>query len=224
MNTAEKIRTVDARADSQERILDAAEVVFAQFGFEGASMKTIAAGATVAQGLLHYHFGNKDKLYETVVARRAAVISAAREELLGKVDLDAPDALDHIFDALYRPTFEEEGGGQAYAVIFGGKYAGDTDARYLVNKYYDKTAEKFIDAILLAAPQASRNAAAWAYTLAIGALFSTIGQDGRQERLAGLPVRKSDGSVDAIVRPMVFNSVGGLQRFIAEENKDQERQ
>lgn len=224
MSTVQKLRDADTPARSQGRILDAAEIVFARLGFEGAGMKAISERAGVAQGLLHYHFGNKEGLYETVIARRAAAISGAREQQLSQIDLGAPNSLEAIFDALYRPTFEEEGGGQAYAIIFGGKYVGEKDAPYLVNKYYDQTAKKFIDAMLIAEPKASRSAAAWAYTLAIGALFTTIGQDGRQERLAGLPVRDRNGSIDDVVKPLVFSAVGGLQRLITEENKAENRQ
>lgn len=210
MGTPHKLDNTHADRPSLERILDAAENEFADNGYAGAGMKAIAQGADVAQGLLHYHFGNKENLYEAVIARRAKTISKAREALLAKVDLSATDALECIFDALYRPTFEEEGGARAYAIIFNAKYVGERDAAYLVNKYYDPTAQKFIDAILTVKPNATREAASWSYILAIGALFTSIGQDGRQERLAGTPSREPDTSIDTIVRALVLNAVGGI--------------
>lgn len=206
-----------ASASSQERILDAAESEFASAGFAGAGMKAISQAAGVAQALLHYHFGTKEKLFEEVIARRAAKISAAREACLARVDLAAPDALEGIFDAIFRPTFEEEGGGRAYGIIFSGKVAGDRDAHYLIDKYYDATARKFIAAIQAAEPRATAEVASWSYLLAIGALIVSIDQVGRLERLAGLPNRMPGTGIDHLVRPLVLNSVGGLLRMIDED-------
>ena len=196
------------------RILDAAEAEFSASGYDGTGMKAISLRAGVAQSSLHYHFGNKELLYEAVIARRAASLSASREALLERVSLSAPDALEQIFEALYRPNFEEEGGGKAYAMIFNSRYVSDENAANLVNKYYDPTAEKFIDAILAASPGTSRDAAAWAYILAIGALFTALIRDGRQQRLAG---RTSDvDATEVKIRALVLNAVGGFRR-LAEE-------
>src|SRR5262249_1824395 len=50
-------------APSRDAILDAAERLFADSGFDGTSMRSIAEAAGVAQGLLHYHFGTKERLF-----------------------------------------------------------------------------------------------------------------------------------------------------------------
>jgi hypothetical protein len=48
--------TKNSKANSRDAILDAAERLFANSGFD-TSMRSIAEAAGVAQGLLHYHFG-----------------------------------------------------------------------------------------------------------------------------------------------------------------------
>lgn len=194
------------------RILDAAEAEFSNAGFDGTGMKAIAKRAAVAQGTLHYHFGHKDLLYEAVIARRAKAISAAREAGLAAVRSGAPDTVEQIFTALYRPNFEEDGGGKAYAMIFNARYVSETDAADLVNKYYDPTAEKFIDALCQARPDATREAASWAYILAIGALFTALVRDGRQERLA--KAAPATGRQAATLRALVLNAAGGFARLI----------
>jgi TetR/AcrR family transcriptional regulator len=50
-------------------ILDAAEDEFADQGFDGARMMSIAKRAGVTHGLLHYYFDSKERLYEQVVGR-----------------------------------------------------------------------------------------------------------------------------------------------------------
>lgn len=216
-----RIAAIDTEASDMpapERILDAAEGEFGRAGFGGAGMKAIAQAAGVAQALLHYHFGTKEKLYEAVIARRAEVISAERERQLASVDLSSPDALHAIFDAIFRPTLEEENAAKAYAIIFSGKKPGDYDSHYLIDKYYDPTARKFIAAIRKAEPRASVRAATWSYTLAIGAIVGTISQIGRVARLSGQT--KSDtfsGFVEDPIQPLVVNAVGGLRGLIESE-------
>ena len=51
--------------ETQEKILDAALVVFTERGFEGASTHEIAERAGVHQPLILYHFGSKENLWLT---------------------------------------------------------------------------------------------------------------------------------------------------------------
>ena len=56
------------RAANRERILGAAEKVFARAGFGGATMEAIAEGAGLPKANLHYYFGSKHELYREVLA------------------------------------------------------------------------------------------------------------------------------------------------------------
>ena len=62
-------------ADSREALLDAAERVFGDLGYDKASIRSISARARVSSALIQYHFGGKKGLYEHVIERR---LSAAR--------------------------------------------------------------------------------------------------------------------------------------------------
>ncbi len=50
-----------------ERILTAAERVFAEAGFAGATMAALATAAGLPSANLHYHFGTKEGLYKAVL-------------------------------------------------------------------------------------------------------------------------------------------------------------
>jgi len=65
-----KQRNAKPGKDTANRILDAAERVFAREGFSGASTRTIATAANANIGLLTYYFGSKEGLLVAVVARR----------------------------------------------------------------------------------------------------------------------------------------------------------
>lgn len=59
-------------ADSRERILAAAQRLFAESGFEGASTKAIAAAAGVPSGLVFYYFPTKEQLIDAVFEHNVA--------------------------------------------------------------------------------------------------------------------------------------------------------
>jgi TetR/AcrR family transcriptional regulator len=50
-----------------ERILAEAEKVFAEHGFEGATMTRLAAACGLPKANLHYYFGSKERLYRAVL-------------------------------------------------------------------------------------------------------------------------------------------------------------
>lgn len=59
----------DDERDTRTRILDAAEVAFADGGLAGARVAAIAAAADVNKAMLYYYFDNKEALYAAVVSR-----------------------------------------------------------------------------------------------------------------------------------------------------------
>ena len=66
MAKASRRRIRGAGVSTKARILEAAEVVFATKGFEGASTRDIAAKAGVNISSLHYHWESKETLYFAV--------------------------------------------------------------------------------------------------------------------------------------------------------------
>ncbi|MFE9652147.1 TetR family transcriptional regulator [Micromonospora sp. NPDC006431] len=53
---------------TREAILDAARTAFAERGFDGASIRAIAAAAQVDPALVHHYFGTKEELFRATVA------------------------------------------------------------------------------------------------------------------------------------------------------------
>jgi AcrR family transcriptional regulator len=65
--------------DKKEHLLDAAEELFAEHGYEGTSTRMLAKKAGVNVAMVSYYFGSKEKLFEALVESRAGVL---REKLL----------------------------------------------------------------------------------------------------------------------------------------------
>jgi len=66
---SEKLTPERRRELTREALLDAAEVVFAKKGVNGASMEEIAAEAGFTRGAIYFNFGNKDELMLAVMER-----------------------------------------------------------------------------------------------------------------------------------------------------------
>jgi AcrR family transcriptional regulator len=85
-----------APSSTRERILDAAESLFASRGFEGAAMRDIAAGANLNPASLYNHFASKQALFEAVLERGLRPLFALLDTL-ELVDW-SPESLDAATD------------------------------------------------------------------------------------------------------------------------------
>jgi AcrR family transcriptional regulator len=65
------------RAEREKRMLDAAQQVFGQTTFAGASMEEIAERSGITKALLYQYFGSKEGLYESTIERGRADLFAA---------------------------------------------------------------------------------------------------------------------------------------------------
>jgi AcrR family transcriptional regulator len=105
------------RAEREQRMLDAAEVVFGRESFQGASMEEIAQRSGITKALLYQYFASKEGLYEATVERgRARLFEAlaeataaagpGRERLVAFVDgyFDYVEANRHSWWLLYGET------------------------------------------------------------------------------------------------------------------------
>jgi AcrR family transcriptional regulator len=66
-------RTQQRPGDARERILAAAQTLFAASGFDATSTKAIGAKAHVPAGLVFYYFPSKDALLDTLIKERSAL-------------------------------------------------------------------------------------------------------------------------------------------------------
>src|SRR5882724_8376827 len=98
-----------AETTSQNRILDAAEELFAKRGFNATSMRLITTHAKVNLAAVNYHFGSKEALYADMMARRLRPINEARLASLARAEQEAagqPVPLARVIELLVRPVFE----------------------------------------------------------------------------------------------------------------------
>jgi AcrR family transcriptional regulator len=112
-----------APPDTRSQLLDAAERLFAEHGFRGASVRAITelAGANLAA--VGYHFGSKAELLAAVVRRAIEPINAAQTAGLDRLLARTPDPpVTELVAAFVGPMFDEmpagdEGGARRSRLI-----------------------------------------------------------------------------------------------------------
>lgn len=85
--------------DKKQQIIEAAIELFAQKGFEGTSIRDLAAKADVNVAMVNYYFGSKEKLFEALVEVKAASARGTLEELLNDKTLSSIEKIDRIIDS-----------------------------------------------------------------------------------------------------------------------------
>src|SRR5580765_8036270 len=77
-------------AGTKTRILDAAEQLFMEHGFEATSLRSLTTAAGVNLAAVHYHFGSKEELFQAVLTRRLDPMNVERIKLLERIEVEAP--------------------------------------------------------------------------------------------------------------------------------------
>ncbi|GAA0899674.1 TetR/AcrR family transcriptional regulator [Pseudonocardia zijingensis] len=162
----------------RERILDAAERVFAEAGYHATTLRQIAAAADVKLSLIGYHFESKLALYTAVFARRQHVNEERLRLLEAIEDPTAPEALDRIVAAFMDPVvaLAEEGAWYRRLVL---REAADPSSmqRPVIAELFDPMARRFIAALKQALPGKPPGFHEWAYLFAVGALTQSAFDD-----------------------------------------------
>jgi AcrR family transcriptional regulator len=110
MNTGvnEKKQNSAEAGETAERLLDAAERLFGEHGYDGVGVRALAEAAKVNLGAATYHFGSKQALYIETFMRRFRPVNAERLERLqaaGAAANGAPLRVETIVDCMIRPPF-----------------------------------------------------------------------------------------------------------------------
>lgn len=166
-------RSLETRA----RILDAAERVFAERGFEGASIRDIAAQAGVQVALVNHHGGHKEDLFAHIVERRAATLSERRLAALDARRAEGPLDTRAVLHCFLAPYVEMAQSGEpqwlAYARLVA-MVSADPRWRDLAARCFDPTARRFIDELAALHPNAPHQAVATGFVYSVAAMLAQI--------------------------------------------------
>lgn len=192
--------------DMRGTILDVAEQFFADRGFEGASMRDIAAAAGANQSLIRYYFNDKETLFDTVLKRRGMTVSSRRHELLDEILADgAPPTVRTLIRAYLLPQWEIKAsgpGGEAFVRLQARLHTEPAERSFRIRReIYDASAKRYLAALTAALPQIDPADVSWRLAFTVGAyLFMLSGVDRLGDLSDGrFRVRKHDEVIDRLV-------------------------
>ncbi|MBQ1499148.1 MAG: TetR family transcriptional regulator [Sphingomonas sp.] len=184
--------------ETRERLLDAAEELFATHGLYGTTVRAIAGLAGVDTALIHYYFGTKRELFDTAFLRRSTVVNRERTESLkhyiaGHADsLTVEGAIEAFLEPLLtRERFDDPGWRNHCALAaqisntpeWGGE---------VMTEHYDGTVRDLLEVLKRALPGAEEADIYWCYQFLSGSLMSLLAATGRIDRLSGGLCRSGD--------------------------------
>jgi AcrR family transcriptional regulator len=88
-------------SDTKTRILDAAEKLFGQNGFDATSLRDITTQAQVNLAAVNYHFQSKESLVDAVIGRRLEPVNRRRLEMLDAAG--ASPTVEQVVEAFLAP-------------------------------------------------------------------------------------------------------------------------
>lgn len=167
--------------DTKARILDAAEDIFIECGYEAMSLRQITSRADVNLAAVNYHFGTKEALIHAMLSRHLDRLNVERVKLLERFDaqLGARLTCEHVLGAMFIPALrlsrDPRAGGRAFLRLLGRAYTDPSAFIHdFLNGHYADVAERFFDAFQRALPHLPREELGWRLHFAIGALSGVL--------------------------------------------------
>ena len=171
-----------ASADTKTRILDAAEQLFMEHGFEATSLRSLTTAAGVNLAAVNYHYGSKEELFQAVLTRRLDPMNQERIQLLEKLERESggkPLACEKILFAMLIPALrlarDEERGGKNFLRLVGRAYADPAPfIRHFLSEQYAEMIGRYKEAFHRALPHLARQELTWRLHFVMGALSYTL--------------------------------------------------
>jgi AcrR family transcriptional regulator len=86
------------KTDKKDHILDVAEVVFSEVGYDGASTRMISGEAGVNMAMLNYYFGSKEGLFLAIFERRISMFRDMLRNIGNDGDLSPWEKIEKYID------------------------------------------------------------------------------------------------------------------------------
>ena len=166
------------RRGTKEKILDTAEELFAEYGFDATSLRAITAAAQVNLAAVNYHFGSKEALIDAVFARRVEPMNQTRLDALAELQTrhgEQPVPLDALIRAFVAPALalshDRTLGGQRFVRLLGRSLTERAGAVHdSLRQRYEEVSERFKPAFAQTLPELPPDELYWRMHFMVGLL------------------------------------------------------
>ena len=202
---------------TRKAILDAAERLFADKGFDGASMRRITSDARVNIAAANYHFGSKEELLKATLVRRIGPVNEERLRLLEAVETGAGrrrPAVEKVLEALIAPALrlsrDKRRGGRVFMRLLGRIFADPGDKlQTLFLEQFKDIGQRFMPVFHRALPHLPPVELLWRIHFVIGVMAHTMADTQKLKHISHGACDPDD--TEGIVQRMVAFLAAGMK-------------
>tara|TARA_B100000927_G_scaffold243129_1_gene205037 strand:- start:227 stop:889 length:663 start_codon:yes stop_codon:yes gene_type:complete len=202
---------------TSERVLRAAEALFAERGFETVSLRDITRAAEANVAAVNYHFGSKEKLVDAVVERHVTPINKERLRLLEEYENEyGVDGVPvrKILEAFLAPVLRHMVSGEMSEHLFGkfmGRLIGERGYSLpkTVRPLFAVMAGRFSAALCRAVPGLNEEAALWRMHFSFGVLSNTLTNGDTLQQISG--GRAGDPPMEVLFEQIIEFCAAGIE-------------
>ena len=206
-----------AELDTRQRILDAAELLFTEHGFDATTLRQITGAAAVNLAAVNYHFGSKEELIREVFRRRLIWLNQRRLQELDRLEAEAGGAalkpsriLEAFFGVALKMAADTEGGGRTFMRLLARTYTKPSEfVRGFLAEEYAAVLARFKAALIKALPGVPGEEILWRFHFMLGAMSYAISGTDALHVVAEDALDDSDA--EALYARLMSFMIGGLR-------------
>ncbi|HHQ4451456.1 MULTISPECIES: TetR/AcrR family transcriptional regulator [Aeromonas] len=168
-----------SKIDTKNRILDAAEVLFAERGFSDTSLRLITSEADVNLASVNYHFGSKKELIQAVLDRYLSLfmpdLDARLRVLMEQEQLTLLQLFESFVEPLMKLSVVRANGPAIFMQLLGRGYIDSQGhLRRFITAHYGPILQRITQAISKANPALSPADLFWRLHFTLGTVVFTM--------------------------------------------------
>ena len=202
----------EGQTNLADEILDTAEVLFAELGYAGTSLRQVADRLGVTPAMIAYYFQNKDNLFRDVFTRRGKRIASQRMERLAELQRRASYTVEDLVRAFIKPSAElfESTQGRAFLKLHARLLMEPEQLSFeLRSLVYNESTRAYAQAFAGLLPELSQREVYQRVSLLVGAYLYAYSGTSRLNDLLGEPDdQATDGMFDTII---AFGTAGMIR-------------
>lgn len=214
------MEVANSPTETNARILDAAERLFMEHGYEGTSTRMVTSEAKVNLAAVNYHFGSKEALMQAVLRRRLAFLNQERLRVLDEAEAAAKGAplkpsqiVDGFFGTLLRMAEDESVGGKTFQRLIGRTLTEPaTFIRTFLAEEYADVMERYKAALFKALPDVPKAEIIWRFHFMLGATSYAIAGTDALQLVTDMAINEDEATQSHKLLPRLMSFLlGGLR-------------
>ncbi len=205
--------------DTRERIMAAAERLFAADGFDASSLRRITLEAGVNLAAVNYHFRSKDRLLREILKRRIVPLNERRLAMLQdfrEKSAGLPLTIDKIFEAFLVPLFQKAppafGTDPVFIKMLGRVISERPELfRKEVKEHFHPIQKIFLEALREILPELPEKDLQWRFQFAVALMIASVNQRDRIMSASG-GICDPENTEDMVSRLINFICAGFQER------------